>query len=170
MDEIQYASERDLAILTWTGIPPAARGSSRLAPRSGRHLWDLHRLQIADQSETPRCRAVGVALYPLPGVCRPAQARERRLVAHRQPRQSAFQTGVPPLDAAIARAPRPRAGGARDQALALRTARCRRQARCQPPVAPRRDRQRADGRRDWRGDACKAGVFIRREGGRRLPR
>jgi len=96
MDEIQYASERDLAITKrGPGFRPAARGSSRIAPRSGRHLWDLHRLRIADQSETPRCRAVGVALYPLPGVCRPAQSRDRRLVARRQPRQSTFQTGHP---------------------------------------------------------------------------
>jgi hypothetical protein len=84
MDEIQYASERDLAITKrGPGFRPAARGSSRIAPRSGRHLWDLHRLRIADQSETPRCHAMGIALYPLPGVRRPRRTTERGLVVHR---------------------------------------------------------------------------------------
>ena len=71
MDEIQYASERDLAIRN-------VDRESTLLRQVKAALRRIHDgsfgtcigMRIGDQLKTPRGRAMGVTLYPVPGVCR----------------------------------------------------------------------------------------------------
>src|ERR1035438_4603170 len=63
-------SQRGPRVLT------AARRESRIAPDSRRQLWKLHRVRIGGQPKTPRGRAVGKALYRVPGGCRSGWAGE----------------------------------------------------------------------------------------------
>ena len=48
-------------------LQPAASGKGRIATDSRRQLWNLHRLRIGDQPKTPRGRAMGGAVHPVPG-------------------------------------------------------------------------------------------------------
>ena len=77
MDEIQYASERDLAMRN------VDRESSLLREVKAalRRIHDgsfgiCIECESAISPKTPRGRALGAALYPVPGSCRPGSAGE----------------------------------------------------------------------------------------------
>ena len=102
MDEIQYASERDLAIRNVDRESILLRpGKSRIATDSRRQLWNLHRVRIGDQPKTPRGRAMGVALYPVPGGCRSGWAGENGIL-RRDSRQCRVNEPCSGLSLAIA--------------------------------------------------------------------
>ena len=77
MDEVQYATERDLAIRNVDRESNLLRQvKAALRRDSRRHVWNLHRVRISDQPKTPRGRAMGAALYRVPGRCRSRRAGE----------------------------------------------------------------------------------------------
>jgi RNA polymerase-binding transcription factor DksA len=69
MDEIQYATERDLAIRNVDRESSLLREVKNALRRVQEGSWKMHGLRLGDQPQTARSAAMGSFLYPVPGRC-----------------------------------------------------------------------------------------------------